>query len=126
MDEATRKIIIDNLKTKEWFKKSTKSIQKELLELPEEFEGFLKDLGNRSEQIGDIRVNKLISIARGNFLITPVFEVESVQTLEKYTYEYASWKYGKETGSRGIIFLTVDGVIKYFIVRRTQRFPLAK
>jgi hypothetical protein len=126
MADEVRKIILESLKSKNWFKKTEKGLRDEVLGLPEDFDGFLKDLGERPEEIGNVRVNKLLKLERGNYLITPVFEVESRQTLEKYTYEYVSWKYGRDTGSRGIIFLTENGRPKYFIVRRSQRFPLGK
>lgn len=126
MTDEVKKILKENLNSKKWFKKTDKDLQKEILSLPDDFEGFVKDLGERPEEIGNVKVNKMIRLIRGNYLLIPLFEVESLQTKEKFTYEYVSWKHGKETGSRGIIFLTENGVPKYFMVRKSQRFPLGK
>ena len=120
-----RKELVENLLEKKWFKKTRFDLQKQLLTLPEEFDGFLMDLGNRPEEIGQVEILALEKLAVGNYLAIPVFKVRSLLTNEVYTYEYASWKYGKYTGFRGILFVEVDNQIKFFITRKAEKFAIA-
>jgi hypothetical protein len=115
------------LSHKNWYKKTSKEVKVQLAELPEDCNGFLVDLVARSEESGNVRLIKLLKLLVGNFILTPVFEVESIQTKQKFTFEYASWKHGSMPGGfRGILFLEDEGKIKYFIVRRSDRFSLSK
>jgi len=120
-----RKLIVENLREKIWFKKTSHNLQKKLLSLPEDFDGFLIDLSNRPEEIGQMKVLKLLDLSINNFLALPVFEVHSLLTNEIFTYEYVSWKYGKYTGYKGIIFVEVDNQIKFFISKKTEKFAIA-
>lgn len=120
-----RKELVTNLLERKWFNKTKFELQKELLTLPKEFDGFLVDLGNRPENIGQVEVLKLVDLNVGNYLVVPVFKVRSLLTNEVYTYEYASWKYGRYPGYRGIILVEVDNQIKFFIIRKAYKFPTA-
>lgn len=115
--------LIENLLERNWFKNTTPELQKELLSLPDDFNGFLYDLGNRPETIGQVDVLKLIKISRGNYLITPIFEVRSILTNQIFTYEYASWKHGRFPGYKGIVLVEVDNEIKFFIIKKGYKFP---
>lgn len=119
-----RENIKEKLETKKWFQKTDSITKKELFDLPQDFDGFLQDLTIRSDEFEGVDVLRLIKLARGNFIITPVFEVRSQHTNQIFTYEYASFKYGKHSGYRGILFLEVDGSIEYFVVKYTKKFAL--
>ena len=123
----TRKELTDSLNKKQWFKKTSAALRKELLSLPDDCDGFITDLANRPEESGNVKTIRLIKLLVGNYILTPVFEVEAIQTKQKFTFEYSSWKNGTTpAGCRGIIFLEDEGEIKYFIVRRSDRFSLSK
>lgn len=120
-----RKLIVENLRTKNWFKKTSVSLQKELLSLPEDFDGFLVDLSRRPESIGQVEVLKLDKLLVGNYIATAIFAVRSHLTNEVFTHEFVSWKYGRFPGYRGIILVEVDNKIKFFMVRKGYKFPIA-
>lgn len=120
-----RSELIGNLFEKEWFKKTDFELQKKLLTIPEDFDGFLKDLSERPEELGNLAVLKLVDLLVGNYLAIPVFEVRSLLTNEVFTYEYVSWKYGRVSGNKGIILVEVDNKIESFILRKGVKFPLA-
>jgi len=111
--------------TKKWFTKTDTNLQNELLSMGEEFNGFLKDLGERPEIFGNVEVLKLVQIAQGKSIVSPVFEVRSLLTNEKYTREYSSWKYGKYTGYKGILLLEEHGELNRLIVMRKNKFATA-
>lgn len=124
LDER-RAELLENLFERDWFKKTKFELQKELLMLPEDFNGFLTDLANRVEIVGQMQVLRLVKLVRGNYLAIPVFEVRSLLTNEVFTYEYASWKYGRYPGYRGVILVEVDNRIKYFLIKKGFKFPTA-
>src|SRR3970040_781292 len=80
-----RKEIVENLLEREWFKKTNFELQKELLTLPEDFDGFLLDLGSRPETIGQVDILKLVKFSRGNFIAIPIFEVRSLLTKQIFS-----------------------------------------
>jgi hypothetical protein len=123
--DANRKELVESLLTKKWFKKTEYELQKELLTLPEDFNGFLEDLNNRPETIGQVEILKLIKLNIGNYIVVPVFKVRSLLTNEIFSYEYASWKYGRFPGYRGLILVEVDNQIKYFLIKKGFKFPIA-
>ena len=118
--------IFDNLSGKAWFKRTNHEIQKELFALPEDHDPFLKDLSVRPDELGNIEIRKLISLQKGNYVVVPVFEVRSLETNQVYTYEYSSWKQGKYPGYRGIFLVRKNEEIKYFILRKSFKFSVAK
>jgi hypothetical protein len=119
-----RQQVLSLLSEKKWFKKTDFELQKRLLDLPADFDGFLADLATRKEEFGGMDVVKLLDIQRGNYNIVPLFKVRSHQTNQVFTYEYTSSKYGRNPGYRGIIFFEVRGVLKYFVLRRTEKFAI--
>lgn len=72
--------------------------------------------------MGGTEVLRLINLAAGNYFIIPIFEVRSNYTNQVFTYEYATPREGKDPGFRGILLLTVDGSIKYFVLKKTLKF----
>ncbi len=106
----------------DWFKSTELSLQLEILNLPEDYQGFLEDLASRPDEIGELDVLKLTKIGHGHFLILLVFEVRSNITNQIFTYEYVSWKTGSRSGAKGIIFLETHGAITHFIVSKRHKF----
>lgn len=117
-----RQALAEKLSKHSWFVATDPQIQKELLTLPEDHEGFLTDLASRPDEIGEVDVLKLTKIGYGNFLLLPVFEVRSNITNQIFSYEYASWKTGSNPGARGVIFLENKGKITHFLVGVMHKF----
>jgi len=120
-----RQEIIKDLLKKNWFRNTNFKLQKKLFSLPNDFNGYLIDLLDRTDEIGGNEVLKLIDIKHGNYNIISIFQLRSLQTNQEFTYEYNSYKYGKNPGFKGVLFLEVDGQIKYFIIKKTNKFSVA-
>lgn len=116
--------LLEKLSERAWFKATDEAIRKELLDLPHDFDGFLWDLASRPNEFEGVDVLRVLKIPHGNFIITPVFEVRSQKTNQIFTYEYASFKYGKNAGYRGILLLEHEGEIKYFVLKYTKKFSV--
>ena len=121
-----RRELADKLFTLPWFAESDPKLQEEVLTLPIDFQGYIEDLSNRPDEIGEIDIIRLNKILRGNFLITTVFDVRSNQTNQEFTFEYVSWKTGNYNGMRGIIFLETGDKITHFLVGKKFKFASTK
>lgn len=119
-----RSEVLLRLKEHNWFKKSSFELQKTLLTLPADFEACLNDLANRPDEIGNLETLKMVDFKLGNYHAIPVFEVQSRVNNQKYNWDYAVSRFGKNPGFRGLIFVEVDNKIKYFLIKREVRFPL--
>lgn len=111
---------------RKWFRETSPELIAELSALPatgrENHDGFLEDLAARPETMGGITVIRLLRIARGNFALIPIFEVQDGEG-RTYTYEYVSWRYGPLSGAKGIVFVKdYAGEITHFIVLRGDKF----
>ena len=118
--------VLDKLRSKEWFKNTDRGIQNALLTLPEDFLGFLTDLINRPDELSYSEITRLVDLKFGKFLLLPIFEVRSTETNQISTYEYAASKYGGQSRFRGILLIEKEGKIEYFILAKTEKFPLAR
>lgn len=117
-----RKEILEKLSERKWFQNTEEEIKDELRSLPPDFDGFLFDLANHPDDYEGLDILRLVKFATGNFISIPVFEVRSKQTNQIFTYEYASFKFGKFSGFRGILLLEVEGRIEYFVLKWTKKF----
>lgn len=122
----TRRPLADKLVNLPWFTNSTPEIQKEVLALPGDFQGYVEDLSNRPDEIGEVDIVRLSKISRGNFLIISVFDVRSSLTNQEFTYEYVSWKTGSYNGLRGIIFLETGDKITHFLIGKKFKFSTSE
>lgn len=122
---AHRQTQANALLAHDWFKNTAPEVQHELLTLPEDYNGFIQDLSERPDEIGEVDVLRLLKLAHGNFLITPIFEVRSNITNQIFPYEYVSWKTGARPGARFVIFLENDGQITHFLVSKSHNFSTA-
>lgn len=124
-----RRFIVESLMERPWFQRTSKELQRELAELPqqgrENHDGFLTDLAGRPDKIGGVEVIELLKLPRGNFALLPMFKVRNEAGTE-YTYEYVSWRYGPESGAKGLVFVENDGQISHFIVLRGDKFATGK
>ena len=119
-----RQKILSILTEKKWFRKTDFAIQKKVMTSPPDFDGYLADLMTRREEYGGVQVLRLLDLIRGNYNLISLFEVRAQQTNQIFTYEYVSSKFGRNPGYRGVIFLEVNGEIRYFILRQTIKFAL--
>ena len=121
-----RQLLAAKLMSRNWFKNSDLAIKKQVLSLPNDFDGFVFDLSDRPDSFGEMEVIKLTKLVLGNYLITPVFEVHSSETGKTFSYEYVSWKSGPHSGIKGTLFIEMNGQIKYFITIETDKFGPGK
>lgn len=121
-----RQKIVSILSGKKWFQKTTLEIKKKLFLLPPDFDGYLKDIINRKDEYGGMIVTRLQDVLAGNYSVLSVFEVMSASTIQKFTYEYTTWKFGRDQGYRGIILFEEEGKIKYFLIRKTEKFAIGE
>jgi len=120
----SRQEILEKLSERQWFAKTDFELQKELLTLPEDFTGYLIDLAKRQDEFGGLNLLKLLKLKKGNFIVLSIFKVRSQQTNQTMTYEYVSSKFGSNPGFRGILFLEVDGEVKYFVIKKSKKFAM--
>jgi len=122
-----RKELLSLLLEKGWFKKTNFKLQKKLLTLPNDWDGYLSDLSKREDEVGGMDVLKMIGFKRGDFVGLSRFQVRVQQTNEVINYgEYVTSKYGGNPGFRGILLLEVDGEVKYFVIKKSEKFPVGK
>lgn len=119
-----RQLLAAKLIEKQWFQKTAPELQKEVLTLPNDHEGFLYDLSLRPDIVGHLTVLKLLKIVRGEFLVTPIFEVHSATSGKTFTKEYVCWKMGAFPGIKGTLFVRSHGNITHFITIQTDKFPV--
>ena len=117
--------LAEKLLSLSWFFSSAPEVQREVLTLPEDFQGYLEDLAGRPDEIGELDIICLNKVLKGKFLVTSIFEVRSTLTNQEFTYEYISWKYGARPGAKGIIFLESNGEITHFLVAKEFTFSTA-
>lgn len=122
---VSRQELLKKFLAHDWFKATSEEIQKELISLPEDYNGFLDSLVVRPDEIGEVDVQKITKIGYGHYMIMPVFEVRSNVTNQIFTYEYVSWKTGVNPGMKGIIFLENQGEITHFLIAQSHKFSTA-
>lgn len=112
---------------RKWFKKTDLSLQKVLLTLPEDWDGFLQEFIKRGDLVGGLEVLKLTVFKREDFFALTRFQVRVISTNEVIEYrEFINFKYGGNPGYTGIILLEVDRKIEYFCLKKTEKFPVAE
>ena len=124
-----RRKIVEELARQPWFQATDPALQVELATLPDmrdgaaNHDGFLADLANRPSVIGGVTVESLARLPRGNFALTPVFNVRTPGG-QQYTYEYVSWRQGPLSGAKGVVFVRpeIDAEPDSFFVLVGDRF----
>jgi ADP-ribose pyrophosphatase YjhB (NUDIX family) len=117
-----RREIVEVLFMRKWFLETETKLQKELMTMPESWNRFLQDLANKSELIDGVIILSLAKLARGNFMAVPVFNVMNTVKKNKYTYEYASWKFGPYPGSKGVVLVETKGEITHVVLLKGPKF----
>lgn len=127
-----RQKLLRQLVKKAWFQATDPSLQMEVANLPQSgsanCDGFIENLIRRDDIIGDIKTNRLLSLPRGNFILCPVFEVESTLTHLVYTYEYAAYRYAVPTGAKGLVFVRENREAEptHFIILSGEKFATSE
>ena len=111
--------------TRKWLDKTSKEILSEIDALPVSFEGFKKELLERPDKINDLEVIKLIELYYSEHFAVAIFEVKS-KNGQIYTQEYISRRGGQFHSLRGIVLIKQNGKLTHFVVRKTERFGIAK
>ncbi len=122
---SNRDEVLDLLQQRSWIKATDHNLWVELSTMPEDHDGYLKDLANRPDQIDDMEVHKIVGLKRGNFAIITLFEVSQPQAEKSYTYEYVSWKHGPLSGAKGLVLIADAGNrITHFVILRGSKFAI--
>lgn len=122
-----REDILDRLDRRPWFQATDHNVCVEINTLPEDHDGYLEDLANRPDQIGNLKVHKIVGLKRGNFAIITLFEVSQPQAEKTYTYEYVSWKHGPLSGAKGLVLIAdAKDRITHFVILRGSKFAVGE
>ena len=122
-----RREFLSRFLERKWFKNTDFVLQKELLTLPFDWDGFLQEIVKRGDEVGGLEVIKLTVFKREEFFAFTRFQVRVITTNEVIEYrEFINFKYGGNPGYTGIILLEVDGKIEYFCLKKTDKFPVAE
>lgn len=120
--EEGRRAIVDRLVEKNWFKKSPFEVQKTLLELPKGYDGMLRELSIRSDNIGNVEIISMNKIISSGSLAILNFKARSILTNEQIEYEYFCHMSGNNPNCRGIVLVEESNEIKYFILKKSVDF----
>ncbi|MBU0572442.1 hypothetical protein KKH23_03825 [Patescibacteria group bacterium] len=121
----TRDEVLDLLEQRSWIKATDHNLWVELTTMPEDHDGYLEDLANRPDQIGNLEIHKIVDLKRGNFAIITLFEVSQPQAEKVYTYEYVSWKNGPLSGAKGLVLIAdAEDRITHFVILRGSKFAV--
>lgn len=133
LDELKSEISVDRREfltrflERKWFKNTDFELQKEILTLPDDWDGYLSDLVKRKDEIRGLEIIKLSSFQRGDFMAFTRFLVRVLHTNQEINYrEYVSYKYGNNPGYKGILLLEEDNQIKYFVIKKAEKFPIGE
>lgn len=101
--------LVEALVQQPWFQATDPALQHELATLPQtpenNHDGFLEDLVGRPWELGGVRVESLAALERGNYAVTPIFNVRILALDKPNTYEYVSWRHGAYSGVKGLVFI---------------------
>lgn len=120
----SREEALSLIKSREWYKNSSKAIKDLIENVPEEFEGFLNDLADRKDQNEFYVIRSLRDIFWSERYALPVFDVISAKDGLSYVNSYVSWRKGIYYSLRGLILVAEKGEISYFIVKKSFRFAV--
>ncbi len=117
----SRQKIEETLRSRPWFQATSEELQKKLLGLPENCNGFLEHTAHRPEEGGGVRVKSLHSLLLPElpggvvFGLFPAFNVEKPDGTT-FTYQYFSWKQGPASGVKGVVLIKgADGSISHVV-----------
>lgn len=123
-------LIKNKLRTKKWYLKTDPSKRKQLMALAKDPRavGFVEDLANRPEVVGDEKQIKLIKLEYAPkkypiYGIAAWFEVETTSG-EKWAEAIYSWGVGPKSGVRFLVLLRQKGKISHLALLKDNRFPM--
>lgn len=120
-----RPAILDKLGKRPWYMATGFDLRVKLANLPANFDGYLEDLANRPDVIGDLTVHKIVDIELGNFAVITLFEVTQPAAEKPYTYEYVSWRHGPLSGAKGLVLIAnAAGRITHFVILWGPKFAV--
>jgi len=88
-------------------------------------EGFVRDLAQNPDRLGDLNITKLVMVVFEPFsACLPVFEVNK-DGQKPYTMSYHSWKTGPASGAKGVVFVrNTDGEVTHFVTLKAMKFAV--
>lgn len=120
----------EKLKTREWYKNSSKRVKGKLQKLIKDVrtQGFVEDLANRPDEIGGVKQLKLMKIAHapkryGIYGIAAWFQVETKEGEKKMEGVY-SWAMGPKSGAKLLVLIRHKGKISHLALLKKEKFPV--
>ena len=129
-DKVRTGLIKTKLKTRQWYKNTSKTYRDRLLALAKDpkTQGFVDDLAGRPDVIGSVKQLKLIRLAHapqkyGIYGIAAWFQVETVDG-EKKVEGYYSWAMGTKSGAKLLVLTRYKGRISHIALLKSEKFPI--
>lgn len=131
-EESERRfnLIKNKLKVRDWYGKTDKRKQKELLALAKNprSAGFVEDLAARPDVIGNERQLRLIKLEYAPkkypiYGIAAWFEVETLKG-EHWAEAVYSWGMGPKSGVKFLVFVRTRGKVTHLVLLKDNRFPM--
>lgn len=124
------RFVTRKLRSRQWFKKTKKSLKKELIELaknPSTY-GFIEDLANRPDVIGNTKHLKLLKLEHapkkyGIYGIAAWFLVETKKGTKRVEGLY-SWAMGPKSGAKLLVLIRHKGKITHLALMKNEKFPV--
>ena len=131
MIEETGKLksVREKLKTRKWFKNSSKAIREKLQEMAENprTHGFVEDIANRPDEIGGVKQLKLAKLEHAPkkyriYGVASWFLVEKDK--KKWVEGFYSWGMGPKSGAKLLVLLRHKGEITHLALIKNDKFPV--
>jgi ADP-ribose pyrophosphatase YjhB (NUDIX family) len=120
-----RQAIADRLEQNASWRNTDEKIKLRMLGLPESWNGMLTDLADRPEVVGGVTQKRIVQFLDTDFGAIIQYEVEGANG-NTYNYMYFSWRYGTNSGQKGLIYVRINGEIKHFVVLYGEKFATHK
>ncbi len=124
------RFVTKKLRSRQWFKKTRKSLKSKLIELARNprTHGFVEDLANRPDDIGNTKHLKLIKMEHapekyGIYGIAAWFLVETDKGERKVEGIY-SWAMGPKSGAKLLVLIRHKRKITHIVLLKNEKFPV--
>lgn len=129
-NKIRRRIVLENLSNKSWYKKSSRKIKNTLINLSKDVSafGYVEDLASREDAINGDRILSLKKIEYADPLgsiygIASWFEVRNKNGV-KHKDGYYSWGAGPKSGSKILLLVKNGDKVTHIALLREPKFPL--
>ena len=104
-----------------WYLNSSALIKKEIINLGNEYNGFIIDLISKQNDYGSDEVLKITNLTKSKSMIIPTFLIRSKYTNKTSELEYVSWTEGKSLNGRGIVLIYNKEILHSVAFKKNSR-----